>query len=211
MQDICVRASKGILDFAKIPLKTLIPYSFAQLSPGNYKCKLVLRNMKTGASAVASEKITIQEKNASSLELNAPILLISKGDSLFIRGVPEEEKTKSPSFLDIYPFNPKVFSPFLGELPLGTPRIFAAMTCIYKKGSVSDISSALEVTSKTTGNKMNVEYKKNVSERGDLKLILFQLSTEDLTSGEYILTITTQEPQTSSFIKNQTSFRIRSY
>ena len=103
--------------------KPLTFLSGVALEPGDYTCRLVVRDMETGASAVGSVRASVREPQAATgLRLGTPLLLTSSGGGGYLEaGTP---KGRAPlAWRDAYEFDRSFLAPAAGPVPRLTPRL----------------------------------------------------------------------------------------
>ncbi len=108
--------------------KRICHYSLSVLPPGEYECRVVLRNLKTGRAALAGCPVVISAPADAGFLLFPPLLLAPSSDMYFL-GV---SKTRHPemagspaSLLSLYPFAYDRYAPLIGPLARGTQAISA--------------------------------------------------------------------------------------
>jgi hypothetical protein len=72
--------------------------------PGAIKCRIVLRDMDTGQSAVASTVAYIGPSNRQSLSVFTPLVLVEGGGLFHLEGV-VKGKAESPAWRELYPYD----------------------------------------------------------------------------------------------------------
>ena len=102
-------------------------YSFSTLPPGDYDCRVVIRNMETGQGAVASSSVVIPETPDSGLVLYPPLFLVENRNACYIKGTEKKKKGEEISLPDVYPFDSNQYVPLLKDLDGGTTKIQAAV------------------------------------------------------------------------------------
>ena len=104
-------------------------YSLANISPGKYLFRIVVRDLDTGKGAVGRYSLEIPELSKSNLQIFPPLLLSQEKSGIYIRGyVPNTLESGFP-LLDQFPFDPELTSPTLGEIPKHAQTIQAVLHC----------------------------------------------------------------------------------
>ena len=67
--------------------KELLFSAGAQARPGQTKCRIVIRDLDTGQSAVASASVFTRPSNGQALSVFSPLLLVEGGGVLHLEGV----------------------------------------------------------------------------------------------------------------------------
>lgn len=120
---------QGEVNFSLIPKKKVY-YSIFSLQPGQYECRVVIRNLETGKGAVASSSVKIPEKLGSGIRLYPPLFLIPDKEAYYLKASkPQKEKAESEplSLINIYPWLSNKHSPLLEELDRGVSRLLAVV------------------------------------------------------------------------------------
>jgi VWFA-related protein len=92
------------------------------LEPGDYTCRLVVRDMDTGSSAVSSVRASVREAPAAGLRLGTPLLLRAVSGGGFLEaGAPKGRLLLA--WEDAYDFDRTFLAPVAGAVPRLTPRL----------------------------------------------------------------------------------------
>lgn len=114
-----VDSNRGEIKPIQIPQDLVFMYSFSPLDEGEYDCRMILRNMKTGKSAVGGSKILIKSQKDNIFPAYPPLILVPEKKGVFMKIIDEREDKKEPDFknlFEIYPNIPKNSSPLVGAL-----------------------------------------------------------------------------------------------
>ena len=102
--------------------------SGAALAPGAYKCRIVIRDLETGAAAVASAATVVAKPATVGLSLHSPLLLVSGSNFAYLEAAPSRTRDKL-AWTDAYVYDRAKYSPFVGTVPAGSSKIYAALPC----------------------------------------------------------------------------------
>ncbi len=93
------------------------------LEPGDYTCRLVVRDMDTGLSAVSSVRASVREpQTATGLRLGTPLLLNSAAGGTFLEaGAPKGRAVLA--WREAYDFDRSFLAPVAGTVPRLTQRL----------------------------------------------------------------------------------------
>jgi VWFA-related protein len=193
-------------NFAKHQGKDVFYASSAFLQPGSYKCRLVIRDLETGSSAVASAKVHVLPKPELGIRLHPPLLLVAAKNSVYLEGRLSEKKEDRDariSWSDYYPFDPAAFSPLIGELREGTSKIAAVVPCTVKGISLPTVAYTAHLVN-SAGEKIPVAISSlNRVIKGDVRIQLLEFQIGDLKPGHYILYIFAEELATKAVSHTQ--------
>ena len=127
-----VSFKRATVDFAAVTQPQFCHYTYSLLPPGDYDCRVVIRNLETGRTAVARESARIPSPAGAPLTLLPPLLLRRGGDTYYFgvrkKGEPDAA-ANTPSLTAVFPFDSKEFSPWLSELPAGSAEVYALVVC----------------------------------------------------------------------------------
>ena len=115
-----VKIGRDRKDFSKLPEGNMYYSNFTSLYPGEYKCRLVLRNTETGQGAVASSSVIVPKGLDHGIKLYPPLLLKPETDAFYLR-----EPTA------VYPFDTSQYFPLVGQLEQGTTSVLVAVRCSF--------------------------------------------------------------------------------
>jgi hypothetical protein len=94
----------------------------AELKPGSYSCRLVVRDMDTGMSAVGSVRATQGTPSPAGLQLSTPLLLTEGAGGSYFDAGPSKKRDAWP-IPEVYAFDRTWLSPLVAELPPQTGHI----------------------------------------------------------------------------------------
>ncbi len=183
-------------------------YSIMRLSPGTYKCRLVLRDMDNGSGAVGRYTVEIPEIPEEGLQLFPPLLLAPGKSGLFVRGYVPDTVISDFPLLDCFPFDPAKYSPIVGGIPEDTPSILALIHCSIKNLANPRVRFTARLIEKSSGESIPLIVAiLSGKKEGTMGTVLAELKWPSKASGEYVLVIVAQD--TSSRARSQTSIACR--
>lgn len=198
-----VKMERKEVDFSGLPDDHLYLSSFLPLSPGHYKCRLVIRNLETGRGAVASSSVFLPEIQAEGLRLYPPLLLKEEKDSVFI------QVSRTPTD---FPFDQTTYAPLFEGLEAGTPSLYAVVRCSCAGLDKPEIKLPANLLQhqgeKTTVLPAATSVLVRKHEE-DTEIYFLRIQTEELQPGEYLLYFFAEELTTGSKSQANTSFRIK--
>ena len=212
-ENVVIDSSQGEVDFAAFPQKKLYHYSILSLSPGKYKCCVVIRNLETGKGAVASASVEIPESQESGLRLYPPLLLTPDREAHYLRAqkdMKEEAVAAKISLNKIYPFLTNRQTPMIEELEHGASNLLAMLRCSLFDIQNPEVNLTANLVDQATGETTQLDFSilSSMSQEGtDILLIEFQLP--EMKPGEYTLQISAEESSTQSKSKVAHNFRVK--
>ncbi len=205
-------SSRGEINFSLISQNTINHYAIFSLSPGQYECRVILRNLETGKGAVASSSVEIPGPLDSGLRLYPPLLLKPEKEPFYLKTTKAKNASKSLSLIDIYPLLPQEHSPLVGELDQKISKLLAIMRCSVVDIEKPEIDISAHLIRNLTGEKiqlssnlLSTESKKDE----DTDLLLIELQLPELKAGKYVLEIVAEELSTKLKSKVTRTFKVR--
>ncbi|MEW5901468.1 MAG: VWA domain-containing protein, partial [Acidobacteriota bacterium] len=206
-------AKKGEMNFAQTPEETIYHYAVLSLPAGNYKCRVVVRNLKTGDAGRASSLATVSEEPASGLKLYPPLLLIPDENAGYLRlKKDKEEKTKKlpTSLKDIYPYIPSGYFPLVEGLEKRVSRLLAVVRFTVSGEGNSEKMVWARLFPQPTGEAIPLACSVASHQKvGELHVILLEISLPEVPAGEYLLNLTLGDTATKSTVEVNSPFSIK--
>lgn len=182
-EDNIAKLKKTEVDSSKSTQDHIYFYTISPLSQGEYECRVVIRNLKTGRGAVASSPILIPEDPDSGLRLYPPLLLVPEQNVSYLK--PE----KDPVFLsEIYPFDPARYSPLIMEISKGIPRLLAVLRCTAFGIQKPELKLSASLAHSLSGEKIPLVVSiLEQSQDQNTQIFLIELKIGELQPGKYYL------------------------
>lgn len=180
----------------------------ASLEPGDYKCRLVLRDMETGLSAVASARGSIGPAPPSGLRLLTPLLLARGPGAVLLDTGPRKGK-EVPLWTDIYPFDRENLSPVAGEAPKSAAELFVMVPCSFSSSPPPDLAVAAHLIRASSGERMPASF--SLLERTlkeSMEVLTLKFPIDRLAPGQYLVYIYAQDTASKALSFGQTAFLI---
>jgi len=199
--DNIVEIERDKKDFSKLPKGNIYYSSLVSLDPGDYKCRLVIRNLETGRGAVASSSAIVSKGLDYGIKLYSPLMLKPEKGAFYL---------KEPSA--VYPFDKTQYSPLIEELEQGTNKVLAVVRCSFSSIQQPDIKLSADLihhladTEKTIPVTISIL---NKYQEDDTEIFLVEFQTEELQSGEYFLYFFAEEMFTKSHSRVNTTFKVK--
>jgi len=200
-KDDIIQIERNEKDFSKLPEGNIYYSTLLPLDPGEYKCRIVIRNLKTGRGAVASSSVEVLKSLDSGIQLYSPLLLKPEKNAYYL-------EKPSPA----YSFDSNLYSPLVEELAQGTNRILAVVRCSFSDIQQPDIMLTANLihhmadTGKTIPATVSIL---NKHQEEDTEVFLIELKTEELQSGEYFLYLFAKDSLTQSRSRVNTTFKVK--
>ncbi len=176
----------------------LFAYAVSSLPPGEYSCRMVIRNLESGRGAVAAAEVEIPEAREREVRLYPPLLFLPDHPSILIplqeSSDPKDKGT--PLMSSIYPLLPGEFTPLMGALQPGARKIGAALR-LSAAGTEWDVSGLTAKLTQEGSSQVTIPIGFSVLEtgkEGGIDVLLAELDLPDLEPGDYILEVTLVDP-----------------
>ncbi|HMA53111.1 MAG TPA: VWA domain-containing protein, partial [Acidobacteriota bacterium] len=170
----------------------------SSLNPGDYSCRLVVRDMDTGLSAVASARGTVGKPQTTGLHLGTPLLLEARTGCAFLSA--SAWKGKEPFPWDaIYPYDSALYAPVFGALPAAASGVRAVVPCSASGGAAADLSLRAALVDAVSGAQALLAA--SVSgrvQKGPREILTIDLPTAGIPAGTYYLHFYAEERSTGS-------------
>ena len=212
-ENMIADSSQGEINFSKIPQKTIFHYSISSLSPGEYQCRLVIRNLNTGKGAVGSASVILPEPLESGIKLSPPLLLIPEKEGFYLRAskvMEEEVQTEPVSLINIYPYLSNKYSPLVQDLEQEKTRLLGMLRCSIAEIEEPNIEISIYLNQHSTEKKDLLPFSIISSERdGETDILLIEIELPDLGPGGYSLEFMAREATTGSESQVTQAFRVK--
>jgi len=115
--------------------------SVLAVPPGAYKCRIVMRNLETGAAAVAGVSTSVPEAKASGIALLPPTLWKPQRSASYLKGFVPKASGKAPtrSLSEILGFDTRQYVPYTEKTLPSPSEIWASFRCAVAKNAAPKI------------------------------------------------------------------------
>lgn len=201
-QDNIVELKRDEVSAFKLARDNVYFYSSSILSPGEYNCGVVIRNLDTGKGATASSSVIAPESPDSGIILYPPLLLIPEKNAFYLKGSAtgkKEKQRKKISLLDIYPFPYTQYSPLVEGLNQGTSKLLTVVRCSTFKIEQPEILLSGHFVHLSSGKKIPFSLSVlNQSREENTEIFLAEIPVGELKLGKYSLHLVAEEVNTKS-------------
>jgi VWFA-related protein len=174
-------------DPASLRGQTIVFTAGSTLKPGDYSCRLVIRDMATGLSAVASTKATVGKPAATSLQLSTPLIL-AEGTGCFFLDAGARKAKGAILFGEVYPYDKTQFSPLLTELPMTVAYIQVIIPFSVPGGVEPDLALSAYLVNSTSGERSPVTFSRTeLKQNGRQKVLTLELPITGFAPGTYFI------------------------
>jgi VWFA-related protein len=197
-------------DLTRYQGRNLYYSSGVRVPPGRYRSRLVIRNLASGASAVASTPAAVSKPAPSGLSLQSPLLLVPEGNPMNMEAV-GKLPASAASWRNFYPYDRTQYAPLVGGVSPGVTKVFVVVPCRVSGEEQAEIALAAYVIDAASGQKLDVPFNLVFKERrGNYEIFFLEFPAEGLPAGSYLLYIHAGYASQPSLTRVQTVFEISS-
>ncbi len=133
--DEIVELRRSEEDLTKVAPSGAYLLSVLAVPPGAYKCRIVMRNLETGAAAVGGVSTSVPEAKASGIALLPPTLWKPQRSAFYLKGFVPKATGKSPtrSLSEILGFDTRQYVPYTEKTLSSPSEIWASFRCAVAK------------------------------------------------------------------------------
>ncbi len=168
------------------------------LKPGDYSCRLVVRDMDSGMSAVGSARATVIKPQITGLQLGTPLMLEMKTGCSFLSSGAKKGKAAFP-WADIYPYDSALFTPVLPGSPATATNLQIVMPCAFPGAGLSELAMSAHLVNSTSGERSPLTIARvDRAPKGPLEILTLDVPTAGIAPGTYYLHFNAQDRATGS-------------
>jgi VWFA-related protein len=183
--------------------------SGALLEPGQYRGRLVIRDLDTGDAAVASARVNIAKTAPVGLSLYSPLLLLSGSNFTYLEDT-GTKKEEAISWKEVYPYDRAKYSPVIGEAPKGTSKLYAIIPCSVTGIVLPSITLTAYLINSVSGEKIPMTLSiLNKSRKADVEIQFIEFPLNDIPPGKYLFYLHAEETGTNLVSYAQTPLVIK--
>jgi VWFA-related protein len=176
-------------DLTQCPGSEFLFSAGTALAPGDYKFRLVVRDLETGASAVGSTAVRVAGRAASGLALHSPLLLTPGSRTAYLEIV-SSGRAGLPAWKDIYAFDRGRYCPVVGPVPRDTPAVLAVVPYSVAGLEEPAVELSAYLIDAASGGRLPVSfYLQSRSRQGTSEVQLLEFSLARVPPGAYRLYI----------------------
>jgi len=207
-----IDSGRAVLKYESKRRTPIYHYSITRLNPGLYECRVILRNLVSGKSAIGTVSVEVPEFMESKLNVYPPFLLIPEKESFYLKAVKEEKgrEIETLSLNELYPYLSSRHSPLVKEVDRSVKNLLAVLR--YSAGSREDlkIDLGIELFHGPSGRKIPLEF--NIVESGKYErddILLIEIKFPYIEPDLYTLNITLSDPNYKLEAVTSRTFRVR--
>jgi VWFA-related protein len=176
-------------DRAQYKGKEIIFTSGTLPQPGRYRCRIIIRDLETGDSAVASTEVNIVKPGSAKLALYTPLLLVT-AEACAELEASQKGKLDVPSWQDVYPYDKTSLSPLTGEVPQDSGKIVALVPFSTPESDQLNLKLFAKLISMADGQSLPVTFSALERSRvGSIEVARLEFPLDQVPPGKYNLYI----------------------
>lgn len=188
-QESLISLQRITVPFAEYRGKEVLFSAAVSARTGPTKCRIVVRDMDSGQSAVASTTAYSGPSSRQAFSLFSPLLVVEGGGLFSLEGV-VKGAAETPSWRGIYAYDAAAFSPVFGDEPVGKRKIGVILPYSAPGLSVSDLTFKANLVNSSTGENLAVPVELRESAMHEtVETQRLMISLEDIPNGKYLLYI----------------------
>jgi VWFA-related protein len=182
--------------------------SGAALAPGAYKCRIVIRDLETGAAAVAFSTAAVAKPAIVGLSLHTPLLLDAGSNFAYLEAAASKTRDKL-GWMDAYAFDRAKYSPLVASAPGGAQKIYASLPCAVTGLVAPDIVLSAFLIRSSTGESIPLPITvldKSGTKNAERRFL--EISIAGVPAGQYRLYLHAEDAASKSVSYAQTALNI---
>jgi VWFA-related protein len=185
--------------------------SEAALQPGNYTCRLVIRDLDTGDAAVASARAHVAKKTFIGLSLHSPLLLVPESNFAYLETTAAKNK-EMMEWKDAYPFDRAEYSPVVGEVPKSAAKILVVIPCSITGLVQPSVKIAAYLIDAVSGEGIPISFSiLNKVQKDNLEIHFLEVPLQNVPPGKYLLYFHAEDAVSKAVSYAQTKLIIRQF
>lgn len=178
------------------------------IKPGSYKCRLVVRNLVSGKSAVGSIRAFVPKRDRGMIALCSPLLLVAGPGPMSLDGT-VKGNTDDLKWRDIYPYDPTTYSPYVSGLPLNTDKFTMLIPISFSGPEEPRIQFVFRLVDLSNGTTLPIGFQELPSiTRKSVTARFWEIIISNAPAGEYALYVSIADSQSGQQITTNTRIMI---
>jgi hypothetical protein len=208
-----VDSKRMVIDWGTNSKEKVYQYSTSSLAPGQYDCRIIIRNLDNGKGAVGACFLEMHEGTDQNLKLYPPLLLISGGETQYVHvfDPDKDDASKSVSLFQVFPFQSKEYIPLMGELRQGTSSLYAVLRCIWRGAQEPEIQISAWLEPKRNDQKIPLTCRiLNSARQEETDVLFLEIEVPELQPGLHLLYLLAEEAGTKLSTQTKSGFSVGS-
>jgi VWFA-related protein len=156
---------------------------------GTNKCRVIVRDLDTGQSAMASKTVYCPQPGSRSLSVYTPVPVVAGGGLFRLEGVVKGQ-TETPSWREVYPYDPVASSPVIGDEAVRGGTVEVIVPYSAPGLEPGDLTFKANFVNSGTGENLAVPVElKELTKPGTIDVQRLEISLAEVPEGKYLLYI----------------------
>ena len=188
-------------DLSGISEENAYYYAFLSAPAGIYQCRIVVRNLLTGAGSVGASSAIIPKRKERGIQLFLPVLLHPNRGARYLKGyVPKNitssliSAASSAPFSNLFGFDPMLYAPYVEGMLSADSELWAAIRCAPINIAIPEILLSAMVT--RVGGREETPVQVSVIDRIrrlDAETLFLAIKLPRIAPGNYMLNFVAEE------------------
>jgi len=179
--------------------------SATSLGPGDYTCRLVIRDMDTGLSAASSVRTSVPAAPPRGLRLGTPLLLKDGAGCAYLDTGPAATRPAVP-WAEIYTYERTALSPVSGQITKLAPRVLAVIPYSVPGTDEPDVVLSARLIDAATGEVVPAAPAlAGTSWHTAAQAVTLEIPLAGLAPGKYLLYVTAEDRVSGTMAHAQTA------
>ena len=176
-------------DLAQVGGQEIVIASGSALPPGRYRCRVIIRDLETGESALGSKEVDLIKPAPAKLSLYSPLLLVpEKACSQVEAG--QRDQQELPSWQKVYPYDAASFAPLMGEVSQRAGKVVAIVPFSTGGFAAANVAFSVALIDSATGQSVPATCASGGrSQAGTVEVERLELPLDQVPPGKYVLYI----------------------
>ncbi len=180
-----VSLQRKVADAAQLKGQELLFTSGIPLQPGRYRCRVVIRDLETGESAIGSTEANVVKPAPGKLVLYTPLLLVPAEGTAYI-AASQGGRIDTPSWEKVYPFVKTNLAPATGEIPQTAGKVVVIVPVTMAELGQPSVALSAQLISMADGQSMPVAFSELARSRvGTVEVAGFEFAIDQVPPGKY--------------------------
>jgi VWFA-related protein len=156
---VIVDGNRFEIDWKSMRGEKVYQYAAVALAPGQYDCRIIIRNLEDGRAAVGSCSVEVAGPRAEGPTLFPPLFLVRGPEAPYLNVTTpaKGDPAAGVSISAIFPFPPKEYVPLVGPLERGQDLLGAAVRCVWKGNRSGEMELSAWLSPEGSGERTPIE------------------------------------------------------
>jgi hypothetical protein len=203
-----IESSLGRVNLKALNKSRVFLFSALSVSPGEYICRVVLRNRDTGDGVVGSVDLRVPRSQESATRFYPPLLLYPSSDCQLVSLLPKG--TEEDLLRDIYPYITKDQAILFDDLDPVCRKIRACISLPAEPDGIDQIEFSFSLQCHASDQEFSLPHEVlSRTRNGKIVNLLSEMELPELSPGSYSVQIVCRDPISGEVHRHTVPFRIK--